>query len=83
MGYRGPERGRILTVTLDAMVAVYDRRAGVTHLVAGPVTQILDALDGGEGTLAQLADRLDAADLRDVLTERIDELVATGLVERV
>jgi PqqD family protein of HPr-rel-A system len=69
-------------VLLDALVAIYDRRSGATHLVAAPVPEILTALERGEASLGQLAARLDADEEQEALVERLDELVATGLVER-
>lgn len=81
--YRGPVDGTVVRVTLDAMVALYDRRAGVTHLLGTPAVTILDALREGAATAGGIAARLDLADedVGAVLTERLDELVASGMVE--
>ncbi len=69
-------------VALDTMTAIYDRRAGVTHLVAAPVPEILKALQASALDLYALAAALDAQTEITALSERLDELVATGLVER-
>ncbi len=64
------------------MVAVFDRRSGMTHLLATPALLVLDALETPHD-LVTLALRLDAADAHALLAERLDELVAAGLVEAV
>jgi PqqD family protein of HPr-rel-A system len=80
--YRAPANGVLRRVRLDSMTAIYDRRANATHVVAEVVPAILDALGEGEADLDALAARL-GTDERDALSERLDELVATGLIERV
>jgi PqqD family protein of HPr-rel-A system len=72
---------------LDTLCAIYDRRSGVTHVVADPVPQILSALSGKtldeDALLASLArdfDVTDDADTRSALSARLDEMVAVGLV---
>lgn len=66
------------------MTAIFDRRAGITHMLAEPAVLILDAMQAGAGDAAEIAMRMGLG--RDeslaVVTERLDELVATGLVER-
>ena len=69
-------------VRLDGMTAIYDRRSGATHLVADVVPTILDALGEGEADVDTLGARL-GTDQHAALAERLDELVLTGLVERV
>jgi len=85
--YRGPPAGALLHAPLDPLAAVFHRPSGTTHLLAEPAPQILAALAGGEmdldalmATLAVEHELLDAT--RDALTERLDELAAAGLVER-
>lgn len=78
-----PENLRI--VPLDSLTAIYHRPSGQSHVVAEPVPEIISALAEGACDIAVLMDRLgvgDAADTRAVLVERLDELVATGLVAR-
>lgn len=78
-----PETLRI--VQLDAFVAVYHRASGITHLITAPAPEILATLGEAGRTRRDLLARL-AADYalgdadEDVLAERLDELVASGLV---
>lgn len=81
MIYRAPPSGVLRHVRLDTMTAIYDRRSGATHLVAEVVPTILRALSEGEADLETLARRL-GTDERVALADRLDELTATGLVER-
>jgi PqqD family protein of HPr-rel-A system len=78
--FRAPPDGVLRLVRLDAMTAIYDRRSGATHLVAEVVPTILDELGKGDADLDTLAARLETTELV-ALTERLDELVTTGLVE--
>nr|WP_276589533.1 HPr-rel-A system PqqD family peptide chaperone [Sphingomonas sp. GM_Shp_2] len=75
-----------MTAPLDPFVAVFHRASGITHLLTEPAPEILAMLYPDPLTAAALLDRLAAAyDLadgdRETLVERLDELVATGLVE--
>jgi PqqD family protein of HPr-rel-A system len=78
--YRAPPDGVLRRVQLDAMTAIFDRRSGATHLVAEAVPTILEALGQGEADSVALAVRL-GTDEHDALEQRLDELLATGLVE--
>jgi PqqD family protein of HPr-rel-A system len=87
----GPDADRLLMRPLDALSAVFDRLSGMTHILASPMPEILDAMTDWSGTAEALAARLaeqfdldtgsDAA-LMDQLAARIDELAALGLVRR-
>ncbi|QBM77707.1 HPr-rel-A system PqqD family peptide chaperone [Sphingomonas sp. AAP5] len=74
-------------VHLDSFSAVYHRASGITHLITAPAPEILATLGEAGMTRAALLQRLvrdyalGDADA-DVLRERLDELVATGLVSR-
>lgn len=75
------------TVRFDAFLIVYHRPSGQTHLLSEPAPEMLAALAAGEGTLDEITRRLgDSYDLADfspaLLAERLDELVASGLVEQ-
>jgi PqqD family protein of HPr-rel-A system len=83
--YRAEPPAALLVEPLDTFVAVFHRTSGITHLLASPASEILSAL-GGEGlTMDALLTRLCAdydlidAD-RSALVERVEELVAAGLV---
>lgn len=80
MKFSAPPQGVLRHVRLDAMTAIYDRRSGATHLVAEVVPTILEALAEGDADLDTLAHWLET-DEQAALDERLDELVATGLVE--
>lgn len=71
---------------LDDFTIVYHRASGITHLLCAPAPEILCALGEAGMTLsdlsAHLAASFDLVDLdREALTARLDELVASGLVE--
>ncbi len=80
MTFRAPPDGVLLMARLDAMTAIFDRRSGMTHLVAEIVPTILAALAEGDADLEQLAVRLDTPE-HSALAERLSELAAIGLVE--
>jgi PqqD family protein of HPr-rel-A system len=78
-----PDARRI--VPLDSLTAIYHRASGQTHVVAEPMPEILAALGQGAVGVDGLIERLgltDAPETRDLLAERLEELIATGLVER-
>lgn len=85
--YRAPPADAVVAVELEPFMALYDRRSGVTHLLAEPAPQLLailahDALDL-TALRARLSDRYDLPDLTAAaLTARLDELVAAGLIAR-
>ncbi len=85
--YRGPLAGGLLVAPLDAFTAVYHRASGITHLLTEPAPQILAALgEGGlalDALLARLGQDYDLTDgTRDALAARLEELIESGLVER-
>ncbi len=74
-------------VPLEALTLVYHRASGITHLLAPPAPEIIDALAGEPLTLpallGRLGDEFDLADAdQDALKVRLEELVDSGLVER-
>lgn len=87
--YRAEPADQRLIEPLDAMTLIYQRRSGITHIVAEPVPQILSAMDENALDAAAIAQRLaDSFDLEGdeavaVIAARLDELAAVGLVERV
>lgn len=85
--YRAAAAGTLRVVPVEPLVAIYHRASAQTHLVASPVPEILDALADrwltAEALLTRLDERFDMPDAdAAALAARLDELVATGLVER-
>lgn len=73
---------------LDALTLIYHRASGITHIVDSPVPELLDLLTEAPLTLNPLltaiSERFDLVDPdAAALAARLDELVASGLVERV
>ncbi len=84
--YRAPAADALRIVPLDDLSAVYHRASGQTHVVAPPVPEILALLAGRAMTAGEVLVALaEAYDLPDgdegAVVARLDELVATGLVE--
>lgn len=82
-----PEARRM--VVLDGVALIFHRPSGLTHIVAPPAPQILDALGEGDASAAALLDRLKrdfdfgaAKDLAAALDARLAELETAGLVWR-
>ena len=80
-----PEARRL--IELDGVALIFHRPSGLTHIVAPPAPQILNALGEGDADRAVLLARLqrdfdfaDDDDLADALAARIAELEAAGLV---
>ncbi len=85
MTYRTDPPDGLRIVPLDSLTAIYHRASGQTHVVAEPMPEILAVLGSGETDLAGLLARLglpENDDTRALLSERLSELVATGLVAR-
>lgn len=83
--FAAPLPACLLTIELDGLTAVYHRSSGMTHLLAEPMPQILDALRDGALTIDDLLMQL-GLDTDDTalaaLTARLQEMEASGLVER-
>ncbi len=86
--YRAEPADQRLIEPLDAMTLIYQRRSGITHMVAEPVPEILAAMGEDIVTAATLVVRLsaqfdlgDAGEAETVITARLEELAELGLVE--
>lgn len=83
--YRAAATDALAITPFDTLDALYDRRSGLTHLVAEPIPAILTALADGPASEAELIERLAATfDIEGdtgALSARLTELVALGLVE--
>jgi PqqD family protein of HPr-rel-A system len=87
--YRAEAQDQRRMEALDDLVLIYQRRSGITHLVAEPVPQILSALGSDALSPAALLTRLlgdydleTSDDAVEKLTARLEELADLGLVER-
>lgn len=76
----------LLVAPLDAFTVVYHRPSGITHLLSAPAPDLMETMGEREWTLDALADalaeRFDMIRDDPALEARLQELVASGLVER-
>ena len=86
--YIADEAGAVRAVALDGLVALYHAPSGMTHIVAPPAPQILEALREGPGDaraiLARIAEHFEIDDEAGAgaIEARLAELEAAGLVRR-
>ena len=75
-------------VALDGLSVLYHRPSGMTHIVAPPAPQILEALRLGPADAGEILARmrawydLEGDEAADAVEARLDELEAAGLVSR-
>ena len=88
--YRAEPADQRVIEPLDSMTLIYQRRSGITHIVAEPVPQILAAMGYDAVDVATLVARLvqhfdlgDADEADYIIGARLDELADLGLVDRV
>lgn len=80
--YRAPVAEGLCVAPLDDLVAIYHRASGLTHIVVAPVPELLATMAGKWRSIEALAAAFGLADdEHSALIERLDELVAAGLVE--
>lgn len=76
----------IRQVELDGLTALFHVSSGMTHIVAPPAPEILDALRAGPADAAELAIRLgqsfEVEGGEEAMAARLDELEAAGLIAR-
>ena len=84
-----PASSRIVE-PLDVMSLIYQRGSGITHIVAEPVPEILGVMGNDVCDVVLIAARLagqfdlgNTSDVKAIIAERLEELAALGLVERV
>lgn len=83
--YRADPPEMLRRVELDGLTALFHVPSGMTHIVAPPAPQILDALAQGPCDADELLARISREfeiDAPDGLAPRLDELEAAGLVSR-
>ncbi|HEX9931585.1 MAG TPA: HPr-rel-A system PqqD family peptide chaperone [Allosphingosinicella sp.] len=77
----------VRAVPLDGLVALFHAPSGMTHIVAPPAPQILEALQEGPGDARAILARIAALyEIEDgnaeAIEARLAELEAAGLVRR-
>ena len=86
--FRAEPADQILVTPLDSLTLVYQRRSGITHIVAEPAPEILAVMGTDALTADEVAQRLatqfdfDGTHAADILAARLNELADLGLVER-
>lgn len=84
--FRAAPLSSLIIEPLDDLAAVYHRASGITHLLASPAPELLHILQEPmpeEALLVRLESAFELADADQLaLRARLDELVASGLVER-
>jgi PqqD family protein of HPr-rel-A system len=81
--FAAPAPDLLIARPLGSLVAYYHRPSGQTHVVTSPVPEILSALQThGPLNLANLLAALGLTEGEAVLSERLAELEARGLVTR-
>jgi PqqD family protein of HPr-rel-A system len=76
------------SVALDGLSVIFHRPSGMTHIVAPPAPQILEALRMGPADAGEILARmrawydLEGDEAADAVEARLDELEAAGLVSR-
>jgi len=75
-------------IELDGLTALFHRPSGMTHILAPPAPQILEALAGRSGDADEIVVRIkvhfeiEAEDEAASVAARLAELEAAGLVRR-
>lgn len=85
--YIAPSADELRIVALDGLSVLYHAPSGMTHIVAAPAPEILEALQPGPADVAELMARLTARyeledEATDIVALRLAELEQAGLVHR-
>ena len=86
--YIAEPESEVEAVALDGLTLLFHTPSGMTHIVAAPAPEILDALRGGPADAAELIRRLrlrfdfEGNESEAAIHARLDELEAAGLVRR-
>ena len=88
--YQAEPADQRLIEPLDVITLIYQRRSGITHMVAEPVPEILAAMGHEAMDAAAVLQRLSAQfdlggaeDAIAVVSARLEELADLGLIDRV
>lgn len=86
--YKAEPADQILVEPLDAMTLIYQRRSGITHIVAEPVPEILAVMGDDWLSAADVAKcladmfEINVSDATAIVSARLEELAQLGLLER-
>ncbi|HEX8527196.1 HPr-rel-A system PqqD family peptide chaperone [Allosphingosinicella sp.] len=86
--YAADPPGAVRTVALDGLTALFHAPSGMTHIVASPAPEILEALTEGPADAAAILARIrarfdvDEEAPAELIEARLGELEAVGLVRR-
>lgn len=85
--YIAPSADEVRIVALDGLSVLYHAPSGMTHIVAAPAPEILEALQPGPADVPELMARLCARyeledEAHDIVALRLAELEQAGLVRR-
>lgn len=78
----------VRSVELEGLTLLFHRPSGMTHIVAPPAPQILEALRTGPADAGEILARmrawydLEGDEAADAIEARLDELETAGLVRR-
>jgi PqqD family protein of HPr-rel-A system len=74
------------SVELDGLTALFHRPSGMTHLLAPPAPQILEAIANNPGNASEIMERMserfELEGGEEAIVARLAELEASGLVWR-
>jgi PqqD family protein of HPr-rel-A system len=87
--YRLASSDALIHHDLDSMSLIFDRRSGITHMIADPVTAIIEVMGDAAASVAAIAEMLSSrfdveqeVDVAEIVLARLEELRDLGLVQR-
>lgn len=89
MKFRAEPADQLLIEPLDLLTVIYQRRSGITHIVAEPACEILAVMGDDTIDADEVARRLaveyefDGGDAVEIIGVRLAELAHLGLIERI
>jgi len=87
--FRAEAADALIIRPLDTMTLIYQRRSGITHMVAQPVPEILavmgDQAMNAKDVAVKLSESFDLGVIEDaieIVADRLQELADLGLIEQ-